>query len=237
MDGKIEQVFAVPVVEEFAQHHETRDVLARLYGAVWQGAVAHGARGHEVPCVALRALGREEDLEGAVGLYVQRCAVEHRAVGARAGRHLAQFAGISRVTARRLEDHVVRRFAACGRGRLAAPVAGVGCPPANAVGVVAVDGGAEVDRVGVVDGRAVQRLDRAYEIRVLWRGADASCNRAIEKAQHVAVALGEVARVGGRWIQRGGVYGIARFAERSQHLLPCGAQFLCGGARVFVVVA
>ena len=106
------------------------------------------------------------------------------------------------------------------QGRFSTPLAVIVHAAANHVVLVPVDGGVEVDRVGIVDGGAVddgERVAKRWACRVLVKGA---LDGTVREAHQVAVALGQVARILGSGHEFGLVDGVSGLLEACHHVIP-----------------
>ena len=225
----MDRVLPGPVVEDLAAADVLRITLGRRVGQRRMRLLHDFQRRHEIPVVARRPLRREEDLEGAVGIDLDRRRIDPARLGLHAGAQLLERPRIAGEAApARLEDHVMRRLAARGRGRHTLPMARVAHLAAQAIGLAAVDRRREVDRVGIVDRAARDDRERVAEMRAHGVLVEDALDGVVHEAHQVAVALGEIAIARRRRHQLRLVDRVARFAEQRDHVVPGRAQFLLG---------
>ncbi len=223
----MDRILARPVVEQLATGDVAGVALGRHRGIGRVRAVLDLQRADVIARVARGALGREQDLEAAVGIHLDARAVEPAGLQFHAGAQFREIAGVAREPAGAgLEDQVVRRLAPGGRRRLAAPVPRIAHLAAQQVAPAAVDRRVEVDRVRVVDGAAVEDAERVVEMRPQRILVEGALDAVVHEAHQVAIALGEIALGGRRGHALRHVDAVAGLLQRLDHLVPGGTQLL-----------
>ena len=170
--------------------------------------------GDEVPRVARRPLGSKQDLEAAVVVDREVGDIQRSGDGTPARGEFGEAAGVPGVPGVGLKDDVLRRLSAFTDGE----------PAAHPVALGAVDRGREVQGVGVVDGRLVERLEGAPEIRECGILEEGALDGTEHEAEQVAVPLRQ-SLFGERWrVQLRGVDGVAGPAQGVDHVRPGRAE-------------
>ena len=97
---------------------------------------------------------------------------------------------------------------------------GLGEPAAYPVTLGAVDRSRQVQRIGVVDGRLVHRLDSAPEIGEIGIFEEGAFDATEHEAQQITVSLREALFGHRRCVQLGGVDGVTSAGEGVDHVGP-----------------
>jgi hypothetical protein len=222
---EMDRILARPVVEQLAPGDVAGVTLGRHGGIRRVRPVLHLQRADVIAAKARGTLGREQDLEAAVGVHLDARTVEPAGLQLHAGAQFREVAGVAGKTAGAgLEDQVMRRLAPAGRGRLALPVPRIAHLAAQHVALAAIDRRIEVDRVRVVDGAAVEDAERVVEMRPHRILVEGTLDTVMHEAHQVAIALGEIALGRRRGHQLRDVDAVAGLLQRLDHLVPCRAQ-------------